>query len=173
MLLPPGAICPICNEGFERPEDAFMTSGDFLPKSDPLARFCNQPIHWTCYAEWPERPRFARAYVEAWVKANRKNPFWWTVCDDDDVYLSVNPQRAIEEVAVRLYAIGSDIRVPLTQWDAFLEEPTKVVPTLHALEIEVLSPLLATLRERFPDAHSIVDAIDPNEKQTAGRKSKK
>ena len=27
-------------------------------------------MHWACYATWPERPRFAKAYVDALVSHN-------------------------------------------------------------------------------------------------------
>ena len=61
--------CGICGRPIDPPDDFFRASGDFLPVGDPLAKFCNVPLHWTCYANWPERSRFARLHVAAWVEA--------------------------------------------------------------------------------------------------------
>lgn len=158
--IPPGTRCALSNQEIKPDGPYFATSGEFLPKSDPLHKFCGKAMHWDAYAQWPERPRFARAYVEAWVNANRRNPFWWQVHLDDDIYISVNPQRGIEETSVRLFAVGSDIRVPLLRWSEWLAAPTKVTPHLQTLEVECLATLLPRLRERYPSAHDVVDAIE-------------
>lgn len=163
-VAPPNARCSLSDEPIASGEDCFATSGEFLPRSDPLHKHCGKPMRWKHYADWSERPRFARAYVDAWVKANKRNPFWWTVLHDDDAYISVNPQRSIEEASVRLCAVGSDIRVPLTRWTEWLRHPESVTP-LQSLELETLRPLLPKLADRFPSAHAVVDAIDPAEKR--------
>lgn len=169
-VLPPGATCALSKEPLKSGDDVFITSGEFLPKGDPLHDLCGQPICWKHYAAWEERPRFARAYVAAWINANRKNPFWWQVYLDDRIYVSVNPQRGIEEASVRLQEVGSDIRVPLTKWSQWLDTPEQVTPGLHKLEYELLKKALPDLRDRLPDAHAVVDAIDPNEKKPKGKK---
>lgn len=127
-------------------------------------------MHWSCYAAWPERPRFARHYVQAWIKANRRNPFWWSVWRDDRVYVSINPQRPVEEASVRLMGVGSDIRVPLTRWAEWLRDPEHVTPGLYAIEREALAEVLPTLRRQFPDDHALVHAIDPDEKRPRARR---
>jgi hypothetical protein len=166
----PELRCAICGAMIERPEDCFRASGEFLPDDDPLLPFCNAPMHWECYANWPERQRFARHHVNAWVQANRKNPFWWAVHKDEEVYVSVNPSRPIEEASVRLYALGNDIRVPLPRWSEWVLEAEHVTPGLHAFEREVLSAVLPTLRTRFPNDHAVVDAINPAEKRAGARR---
>lgn len=166
----PKLKCPICDGSIDPLGDFFRASGDFLPAGDPLTRFCNAPLHWTCYENWPERPRFARHHVDAWVRANRKNPFWWFVHRDDHVYVSANPAQPVVEASVRLYAVGSDIRVPLPRWAEWLADPTRVTPGLQAIEQEALAEVLPTLRARLPDDHAVVDAIDPDEKPPAARK---
>jgi len=163
--------CGLCGGPLDALGDFFRASGDFLPAGDPLVRFCNAPLHWACYAGWQDRPRFAREYVRAWQEANRKNPFWWTVHVDDDVYVSVNPERPVEEVSVRLCAVGSDIRVPLAKWADWLADTDRVTPGLHAIEKEALGPVLPRLQARFPDDYAVVHAIDSNEKR-AGRKAR-
>ncbi len=161
----PKVGCGLCGAAVDLLKPFFRTTGVFLPAQDPLIRFCNAPLHWECYARWPERPRFAKRYVEAWAKANRKNPFWWTVCRDERVYVAVNPVKPVEEASVRLCAVGSDIRVPLPRWTEWLATPKQVTPQLQPLEDQELAAVLPELRRRFPDDHAVVDSIDPGEKQ--------
>ncbi len=161
----PELRCALCGEPIDALGAFFRTSGDFLPPKDPLVPFCNAPLHWNCYADWSERPRFARLYVEAWAAANRKNPFWWRILHDAGVYVSANPERPVEEASVRCWAVGSEIRVPLPKWTAWLANPDAVTPGLQPLERETLAAVLPTLRARFPDDHAVVDAIDPAEKR--------
>jgi hypothetical protein len=160
--------CALCGRRIDPLGEFFRASGTFLPPGDPLSGYCGAPLHWSCYAKWPERPRFARHYVDAWQDANRRNPFWWTVYRDERVYISVNPERPVEEASVRLCIIGSDIRVPLPRWAAWLAEVQDVTPGLRALEREALAEVLPLLRQRFPDDYAVVQAIDPDEKR-AGR----
>lgn len=161
----PQLKCAICGGPLDALDNSFRASGKFLPAGDPLAHFCNAPLHWSCYADWPDRPRFARHHVEAWVQANRTNPFWWFIYRDDLVYVSANPAPPVEEASVRLYGVGSDIRVPLPRWKEWLAAAKRVTPRLHALELAALAEVLPTLRAKFPDDHAVVDAIDPDEKR--------
>lgn len=164
----PEMRCALCGKPITR-EEPFRATGNFLPPGDPLTKFCNVPLHWSCYAAWPERPRFARHHVEAWVEANRRNPYWWQVHRDDNVYISANPTAPIEEASVRLYAFGSDIRVPLPRWGDWLRNMDQVTPHLTEPERQKLRELLPTLRKRYPDDHALVDAIDPREKAPRAR----
>ena len=165
----PPRNCALCGNSIALTETAFEASGDFLPDGDPLTAYANAPIHWACYADWPQRPRFARYHVDAWIKTNRANPFWWFVHGDDQVYISVNPSRPVEEASVRLCEFSSDIRIPLPKWAAWVANPDEVTPGLQPCERAALDKILPLLRERYPDDHSVVDAIDPNEK-LGGRK---
>lgn len=156
--------CGLCEATIDPTNGFFRASGDFLAKSDSLRAFVDAPMHWECYESWKERPRFAREFVTAWVKANRRNPFWWFVHQDEQVYVSANPMRSVEEVSVRLLEIGSDIRVPLPKWSAWLKTPSGVTPRLTGFELRALERVLPALRARFPNDHALVDAIDPGEK---------
>jgi hypothetical protein len=158
--------CALCGKAVDLNSPLFRATGDFLPPRDPLARFCNVPMHWTCYSAWPERPTFARSYVAAWMGANRANPFWWSVYKDERVYVSVNPERPVEEASVRLSAVGTDIRIPLPRWADWLANPQRVTPALSALEVAELAVVLRVLRAHYPDDHALVDAIDPDEKRS-------
>lgn len=166
----PEIRCVLCDEVIGVEEDYFRATGDFFPPGDPLHGYCNRPMHWDCYANWEHRPRFAKHYVNAWVQANRGNPFWWSVYRDEDVYVAANPSPPIEEAVVRLSAVGSDIHVPLPRWPEWVKQPAKVTPNLQGCEQAALKPVLPLLRERFPTDHAVVDAIDPAEKQRGSRK---
>ena len=163
--------CALCGGPIDALGDFFRASGDFLSAQDPLIPFCNVPMHWSCYARWPERTRFAALYVQAWVQANHKNPFWWSVYQDQRVYVSVNPERPVEEASVRLCAVGSDIRVPLTKWSAWVADVAQVTPGLRPIEKQALAEVLPSLRAHFPSDHAVVQAIDPSEKRTARRRA--
>ncbi len=168
--LPPQPNCLLCDRAVNLLQSHFLATGDFLPTDDPLTAFCDAPLHWPCYAKWKERPRFAAHFVDAWVKANRKNPFWWCVHNDEQIYIAINPQKPIEEASIRLRAVGSDIRVPLPRWVDWLANVQKLTPELQDLERDELKRVLPALRERFPDDHALVDAIDPDEKKPRGKK---
>ena len=161
----PELRCGLCSKPLDPASPFFRATGDFLPKHDALQTFANVPLHWECYEAWAERPQFARHYVLAWIKANRKNPFWWSVYQDEHVYVSVNPMRTVEQASVRLLAVGSDIRVPLPRWAAWLASPLEVTQTLSACEHRALTAVLPALRAKFPSDHALVDAIDPDEKR--------
>src|SRR5512140_2579961 len=160
----PEMKCGLCGREIDPLGAFFRAGGEFLPAKDPLRPLSDAPMHWPCYAAWPERPRFAKRFVDGWVAANRKNPFWWTVFRDEAVYVSVNPQPPVEAASVRLCTVGTDIRVPLPRWKAWLANPREVTPDLQELETEVLGAVLPALRSRFPDDHAVIDAIDPAEK---------
>jgi len=164
----PELKCALCGEPIDPFGSFFRATGEFLPPKDSLVPFCNMPLHWYCYAQWPERRRFAGLYVQAWAEANRRNPFWWRVLEDEAVYVSVNPERPIEEASIRLCEVGSDIRVPLPKWSLWVTSPEVVTPGLQPLEREALQKVLPFLRERFPNDHAVVDAIDPDEKRPGG-----
>lgn len=161
----PQPNCALCGRPVDPRGEFFRASGDFLPPGDPLRSCANAPLHWDCYAAWPERRRFARHFVDAWVRANRRNPFWWAVYRDERVYVSVNPEPPVEEASVRLYDVGSDVRVPLSRWTEWLADPSAVTPALQPIEQQALEAVLPTLRMRLPSDHAVVDAIDPDEKR--------
>jgi hypothetical protein len=160
----PELKCALCSGPIDVLGDFFRASGAFLPPGDPLTDYCNAPLHWPCYTDWPHRERFAEQYVKAWAKATRLNPFWWIAYQDAHVLITVNPVQPVEEACVRLAAVGSDIRVALPQWPKWLARPESVTPSLHDVEKRELRKVIARLRERFPDDYAVVHAIDPNEK---------
>jgi hypothetical protein len=170
MAVLPELKCALCGAAVDWLKQFFRASGAFVPAGDSLESFVNAPMHWECYANWPERPRFARLHVEAWVRANRRNPFWWLVHLDDRVYISVNPEPPVVEASVRLLDVGSDIRVPLLRWRDWLAHPESV-SALQPVERNHLLSLLPQLRKLYPDDHAVVHAIDPAEKRPRTERS--
>jgi hypothetical protein len=168
----PETKCALCGAHIDLKKPFFRATGAFMPAGDALEPYANAALHWACYSEWPERARFARHHVDAWVKANRRNPFWWCVYLDDRIYVSVNPEAPVEEASVRLFVVGSDIRVPLSKWRQWLEDPNSVSPDLQPIERDALRTILPTLRNRFPDDHALVDAIDPQEKRARSERAR-
>lgn len=166
----PELNCALCGGTIDALGPFFRASGAFLPPTDPLTAYCNTPLHWSCYGEWEHRERFAQQYVKAWVKATRMNPFWWIAYQDERLLITVNPVPPVEEACVRLTAVGSDIRVPLPQWPRWLARPESITPNLQDLEKRELKKVMASLRERFPDDHAVVHAIDPGEKSATREK---
>lgn len=154
-----GNYCALTDQPLGNGERVFKTSGEFLPKKDPLAKYCGSAMNFDAYADWEHRDQFARAYVDAWIKANKKNPFWWDVYRDNVVYISVNPQTGIEEASVRLFEVGSDLRIPLAKWNSWLSNPESVSGELHPIEKASLAKVLGELGKKFPTAYELVDAI--------------
>lgn len=111
------SVCALCR-GRLRDEPFLATSGVFLPREDPASGMCDAPIHWRCYAAWPERQRFARAYFDA--RRDEGNPYWGTAYEDDDVRVTVNPSRPYGAIDVCLAATGSGPRLALTEWNDWI-----------------------------------------------------
>jgi len=155
-------ICAICGElvGQVTPENLFATWGVFFPPGHALYPYCDAPIHWECYAIWPERREFARRYVQMWVESDTINPFWSSVHLSDNVYVSVNPSAPVEAVSVRLFETGSSSRVPLAKWEPWLADEEEATKGLHPLEQQALHAALHELRRDLPTREAVVNAVD-------------
>jgi hypothetical protein len=153
-LIFPDSTCAICHEPL-RTGRIFATSGVFFSAGDPLFEFCDAGMHWSCYAKWPHRLPFAKAYVDMWVQIEKQNPHWGRAYLDDLVFVTVGT--VTEEVAVRLYQTGSDLRVPLNGWEKWLVKPNQ---ELDPVERESLEQVLPRLRAAFPSAEALVEAVD-------------
>jgi len=117
-----GSTCVICGEKLDLNPPIFATSGLF-PVPGPLLKYCDTPMHWDCYVDWPHRKVFAAAYVLMWVSIEGQTPYWSKVWLDEQAFVTVNPHEPTAEVSVRLFATGSDFRVKLSDWEAWLNRP--------------------------------------------------
>jgi hypothetical protein len=154
------AICGelLCTKAFR------ATSGVFFPPSDPLYRFCDAPLHWDCYEDWPERLRFARQYVNSWVRSEVQDEDWGTALLTDLVYLAVRKKEP-GEVAVWLFETGTRVSVPLSRWSAWLSDIGLTERPLHYLEEVSLRKVLPGLRRQFRTCDTVLAAVDWDAKE--------
>jgi hypothetical protein len=149
-----GKPCPLCGRTIAEGDDVFETWGFVTPEGDPCRGFCDAGIHWSCYAEWRGRERFARACFEAVLKDAAENPhFRATVLADADVLVTTNPRQGFDAIWIALAKTGTTIKVPLPEWSRFLVEPPA---GLRAMEIEALEAEMPRLRALGDDTEAIV-----------------
>jgi hypothetical protein len=162
-----GSRCAICEEPLG--DRAYLaTSGVFFEEDDPLCSFCDAPLHWDCYKDWPERHRFARQYVESHVESLVDNPYWGVALLTDVVALTVRkkePGRA----EVWLLETGTNVEVALADWSAWLSDLTVGEQGLDRLEVMNVWKALPELRRRFPTAQSLLSAVDWDAKERRGQ----
>jgi hypothetical protein len=139
------SVCAICREPL-RGEPIFATSGVFLPPGDRGFAMCDAPMHWRCYAPWPERPRFARAYFEA--RRGVGAPYWGTVHEDEELRVRVNPNRPHARVDVMLAATGSGWFVELGDWDEWVTRAPAAAHTVEDAALRSVWPRILALGDR-------------------------
>jgi hypothetical protein len=161
-LLLPGMPCPLCKQPMDSGQSLFSTWGVWLPKEDPLWRFCDATLHWSCYAAWPDRGRFARSYFEFWVAHEPQNPFWHRVHLDERVYAEVNPDPLVASVWVVLAETGSRISVKLSNWASWLRHTDD---GHHEVETSALLAAKGALSAALPSATAVTAAIDLERKR--------
>lgn len=153
------STCALCKGSLPKGKSIFATSGVFYVP-DGLMRYCDAPMHWDCYAQWPHRKVFAEAYLQMWVEVEEENSFWSKVWLDDDMLVTVNPHEPIEEVCVRLAQTGSDISVSLADWSMWLAEQSACPQGKHLVEAAALAAVLPTLQAQLPTAQVILSRVD-------------
>ncbi len=149
-----GKPCPLCGRTIAEDDDVFETWGFVAPEEDPCRGFCDAGIHWSCYAEWRGRERFARACFQAVLRDAAENPhFRATALAVADVLVTTNPRQGFDALWIALAATGTKIKVPLADWPRFLAEPPA---DLRPMEIDALNTVLPRLRALGEDADAIV-----------------
>lgn len=158
----PESRCPICEELLSDP--IFATSGVFLPSTDPLSPYCDACMHWSCYAAWEHRERFARSYVQMWIENEKTNLYWARVFLDDYSFITINRIPMIDKAHVRLFRTGSRIDIPLPDWAKWMScEQNPVV--YHPLEALAWNEALPSIREALPTGHLLMQAADWGSKE--------
>src|SRR5436190_459978 len=99
----------------------------------------------------------ARRYFQANAEAIEHNQFWGVARRDGQVLVSVNPSQYVEEVEVLLAETGSSFRVPLADWQDWLEGEW-FDACRHEVEREALAGLVPSFKEEFPTAEAIIRA---------------
>lgn len=157
--------CSLCDGILTADDDLFTTWGVFA--TDPeLFLHCEALMHWSCYAAWPRREAFARAYFEFWIEEERGNRHWARAYLDDRALMTVNPfNRANGEARLLLARTGYEIRIDLAGWERWLEAPeTTEGHELHPLVVEELRDVVSSIRAAMPTADAVMDALDGESK---------
>ncbi len=151
--------CALCGVPVQESDERFGTWGCFLPREDPLSRYCDAVMHWRCYAPWPDRPRFARAYHAMWIELESDDAYWDRAYADDAVFITANPEESVESTWVHLAETGSRIAVDFDEWAAFVTTG-QIEHDLHELERETLSRARPTFAAALPTVDAVRTAAD-------------
>lgn len=161
------AKCSICKEAIADGEPTFGTWGVWLPATDPLSRLCDATLHWSCYAAWPHRERFASSYFDFWVEEERDDICWHRAYLDADVLVTVNPIEPVRSAWVHLRSTGTRTSVKLADWAAWVVgKPTKE-EVEHPVFAEALDAAKRRLRVALPTEQFVLDSLDLASKQSA------
>ncbi len=161
-LIFPGSLCALCGKPLSAP--IFATSGVFLPLNDPLAQYCDDGMHWDCYAAWKHREKFARAYVQMWIEHEKESPYWARVFEDEHSFITINPHPPVTQAHVMLFRTGSTIQVPLQEWEKWIWE-RELPPAHHPVEQDALKKALPAIRMVFPRLRLLLEAADWSSKK--------
>lgn len=147
-------MCPLCNDAIEEDAPTYYARpfgmGEFF-------ELVQRRIHWDCYARWEHRPRFARKYFQANVAAQAHNQFWGAARCDDRVLLTINPGGYVREIEVLLAETGSALRVPMDDWQDWLEGEW-FEACRHEIEREALAGFVAAWRVELPTPEAVAAA---------------
>jgi hypothetical protein len=147
--------CPLCREVIEYNSPVFVPRPFFIGQE--FWKYAKVPIHWNCFAGWEQRPEFARRYFQANAEAAEHNQFWGVACRDEQVLVSVNPSQYVKEVELVLAATGSSFRIPLSDWQDWLEGEW-FDACRHEVERETLAGLVPSFRAAFPTAEVLLQS---------------
>jgi hypothetical protein len=156
-----GMPCAICTQTVNSERPFFATSGVWLSSSDPLSKYCDTVLHWSCYAGWEHRRRFAHSYFQMWVELEKENPVWWRVYLDDSILVTASPS-LMEAIHVELAETGTRQEVEMKDWAKWLAAGDE--PGMHPIESEAIRKAKEVLRSIFPTVDSVLARIDPDSK---------
>ncbi|HEX7898540.1 MAG TPA: hypothetical protein VF950_12320 [Planctomycetota bacterium] len=165
--------CAICRQAIADDAPAFETPsahfpglgkpfGDFLEEDDPLQDMCRKRVHVECWKSWPERARFAAAWIGWKLDAVRVAPEQGEAWRGEQLALVAPADPDDPEARVRVFflALAAVEEVPTSAWPAALAELAQKPLTREAMEGA------DALGRRFPDARSLTDAVDWARKPT-------
>ncbi len=113
-------------------------------------------MHWDCYANWKHRVRFGRMYFEAKRHGTGQKSPWGVSLSNDQVLVTVNPDKLIREVDIMLAETGSGFRVALADWEDWLAGECSE-GCHHAIERDALATVIPLLRSKLPTAEAVVN----------------
>ena len=173
LFMPGRSKCPICGGVLNEDDERFGTSGVYHV-TPGLGRFRDAIMHWSCYADWPHRPEFAKAYFNFWVANERHNQYWAKAYLDDRVFVTVNPFLGENgEAELVLAATGSRVRVQMDEWERWLDSPnTSEGRPLHGLVVEELRAAVPARRGSIPAVDNVVNGLMSRARAGQSRASK-
>jgi hypothetical protein len=149
--------CALCGTVVESVENIFATSGVFFPQYHRLVHYCDVPMHWSCYENWPDRAEFAKAHLQMHVEWMEGNFYWGVAYQEEDILLlTINPNT--EMIVLYLGETGTDIRMEMADWKRWLKGDW--ARTKYRLEYEALSSIVPRLSALFPNSQTVMDAVD-------------
>ena len=157
--------CLICGEALANDQQLFGTWGVFSVPAG-LECFCDAVIHWSCYANWPHRAEFAKAYFDFWVDEEKHNRCWAKAFHDEQVFMTVNPFIAeAGEAILVLASTGSRLRVEMDEWQTWLEAPEMSDgEPMHPIEIAEMQRIAPVLKAALPTEDDVMNALDGESK---------
>jgi hypothetical protein len=155
-----GQPCPLCGVKMMDDDRLFATSHFLGPDSD-LWEFSDAVMHWDCYAKWEHRGRFGRMYFDTKRRSITHNPYWGVAHSDNQLLVTVNPEKFVSAADVMLAETGSGFRVALADWEGWLSGES-LENCHHEIEREALLAVLPLLRTELPTAETIIAAADMN-----------
>jgi len=144
--------CPLCAEPLSDP--IFATSHFIGDQSDPLWMYSDAGMHWDCYANWKDQPRFANQYFEVEEKYAYRNSYWPTVLALPNLLVSANVDLNPPEARLVLRSIGPGPRLNLDEWEDWLAGGYRLGHS-HALQRDALAEVLDDLRAHLPTLRAI------------------
>lgn len=156
MALFYGQPCPLCGVKMLDSDRLFATSHFLGPDSD-LEEFSDAVMHWDCYANWEHRARFGRLYFESNRRSITHNEFWGVAYSDEQLLVTVNPEKLVSTISVTLAETGSGFRVALADWQDWLAGEC-LEECHHKVEREALLTVLPVLQSKLPTVEAIIAA---------------
>src|ERR1044071_1765554 len=134
------SVCEICKQelNWNDTKSFFSTSGVFIPPTDPLSQYCDAPLHWNCYKNWPDRPRFAIAHFAHLIPLIANFVDWKTG------YL-LNVRKGFDEIQINPIETGISTALPLVSYDEWCTDPTSLEKKLDPFEYETVNRTISAI----------------------------
>jgi hypothetical protein len=125
-------------------------------------------MHRDCYEAWAEQSRFARAWIDFWVRYETGCRVTCKAYLDEFVFISLNRHNP-NDITLGFFASGGEYKTSLDGWAAFLAEPEPTLGELTPFERETIVKALPALRKHCPTAESLLNAVDRAGKEALDR----
>ena len=151
--------CPICS-GRDFPNAAYLPADSTILTLPPVySVFHSSWFHWECFYNWPDRISYGQTAFERRVDEMRRSTFHGLLFVDHHVAVFASIRNPLSLTIINSQT-GRSTTLSLLDWQQ-KRVPISSFPTnLHPNEISFLESVLKDVWSRFPDADSIVWAVD-------------